>query len=400
MKRAWPLLAAGALFFVVALVWIGGGKSVARDAFDTDSSASTGPDGTSLAYRYLERQPGVRVRQLIRPLRPESVGSHAVVFQLAHWSFAPQPRVVEEDDETKPTPEPAKTKPEKAKSVPKVKIKRPRPILTVAEEEWVTGGGRLVVAVDGPIGELDVRDAPLAVAENVFPIWPGVPSITLPEKRVFSGAGAEFVTLYASRSDPVVLRQSMGSGELMLISVPEMFTNEHIANHLDLLLALVGDRRDVYFDETLHGLSGSDGIVAVMTDWNLGPLLMLVALAVMLIFWRSSSRLGPADDDDRDARSDAIDLVASLGALYGRSTTNGEAIALYHDALTRSVAAQSGLRGEALHRRVRDLTGCMAPPSRHEKLTSAAFHQQLDTINDAFRATEGKSGGSLHANHP
>jgi hypothetical protein len=391
MKRAWPLLAAGALFFIVALVWIGGGKSIAREAFDRSSSASTAPAGASLAYRYLAQQPGHRVAQLIRPLRPESVERNAVVFQLAHFAVSKAPRVAVEEDDDDPA---TKVKP----------VKTPPPILTVAEEEWVRGGGRLIVAIDSPIGPLDVRDAPKAEAEKVFPVWPDVPSIALPEKRAFSSAtlAPQMIVLYASGSEAVIVREPMGAGELILISVPEIFANEHLAsgNHLELLLALAGDRRQIFFDETLHGLAGSDGIMAVLTDWNLGPLLVLAALAIALAFWRSAHRLGPADEDEPDSRSDAIDLVASLGALYGRSTTNGEAIALYYDALTRAVAAQSGLRGDVLHRRVRELTGGMAPPPRHEKLASTAFHQQLNTINDAFRTAEGKSGGSLHANHP
>ena len=45
-------------------------------------------------------------------------------------------------------------------------------------------------------------------------------------------------------------------------------------------------------------------------------MLLLSALAALLYFWRNAKRLGPPEDDVRERRSDAIDLVGSLGTLY------------------------------------------------------------------------------------
>ena len=62
----------------------------------------------------------------------------------------------------------------------------------------------------------------------------------------------------------------------------------------------------------------------------------------------AAKRLGPPEDDLRETRSEAIDLVGSLGTLYMSTMTDDEAIAAYREALVRSVAVQTGLRGEAL----------------------------------------------------
>jgi hypothetical protein len=129
-----------------------------------------------------------------------------------------------------------------------------------------------------------------------------------------------------------------------------------------------------------------------MTEWRLGPLVIFIAIAALFTFWRNARRIGTPDAEERDTRSDAIDLVASLGALYARSMSSSDAIALYRAALERTVAAQSGLRGDALHKRVADLT--------HGPTAAAqTFDQQLTAINDAFRTLERTARGGPHANH-
>jgi hypothetical protein len=126
----------------------------------------------------------------------------------------------------------------------------------------------------------------------------------------------------------------------------------------------------------IHGIVSDDGALALMKEWNLGPFLLLLGLAATLVFWRAGKRIGHADDDHRETRSDAVDLVRSLGALYKDVTTETQALALYHDSLTRTVAHTSGLRGDALHKRVEELTG---------------GGRTLDAINEGFSKIESQS---------
>ena len=127
-----------------------------------------------------------------------------------------------------------------------------------------------------------------------------------------------------------------------------------------------------------------------MKEWGLGPFLFVVGVAALLMFWRNALRVGEPEDDFRDTRSDAVDLVRSLGALYKSATTDSEAIALYRDSFVRTVAAQTGLRGEALNRRVAEL---LKRPSG--VVDKKSFQPNLDAINDAFRFV----AGGHHANH-
>jgi len=59
----------------------------------------------------------------------------------------------------------------------------------------------------------------------------------------------------------------------------------------------------------------------------------------------------------------------------------------------RSVAVQTGLRGDALNRRVAQLLepGQAGSPVLHKK----PFERELDAINRAFRTL----AGGIHANH-
>jgi hypothetical protein len=204
-------------------------------------------------------------------------------------------------------------------------------------------------------------------------------------------------TIFAGNGEAVVAQQTIGAGEVIVVSVPEMFENQHLAagHHLALLAALAEEHRPVYFDEYAHGVQSDDGALALMTEWRLGPLLILLGIAALFTFWRNARRVGLPDAEERDTRSDAVDLVTSLGALYDRSMSNSDAIALYRAALERTVAAQSGLRGDALHKRVADLTHGLVPGADNKH----AFDRQLNAINDAFRTLERTAKGGPHANH-
>jgi hypothetical protein len=320
---------------------------------------------------------------LTTPLRSGVVPRNAVVLRVEEHD-ADQKQVVERDDDDDSA------------------ARAPQSFLTSAEDEFVRGGGRLVLANSDPRGSLAVRSDAGKVAAKVFPIWPGLDTLALPEPRGLAPRSlpSGMHTLFAANGEAIVARQEIGAGDVIVVSVPEMFENQNIAadRHLALLLDFV-DRRPVYFDEVVHGMAASDGMLAILTDWRLGPLLVLLFIAAMLTLWRNSKRVGPAEDEDRETRSDAIDLVASLGALYGRSMSSSESIVLYHAALERSVAAQSGLRGDALHKRVAELTHGFAPSASVTPLPAHAFQQHLTIINDAFRTLERSARGGHDANH-
>jgi hypothetical protein len=203
----------------------------------------------------------------------------------------------------------------------------------------------------------------------------------------------EAVTLFASGRHTLVARVALGAGEVFLVACPEVLENALLpqGDHLALLEALAGRQRPVYFDEHAHGLSQDVGLLALLVDWGLGPSLALLALTGLVVLWRGRARLGPPDDAWEDARSDAVDLVDSLGQLYERALRRDEAAALYHEVLRHAVSLRTGLRGTALDKRVRQLTGGLAPPRRGKgrDISEAELDQVMARINRAL-------GGKLH----
>ncbi|HUR81264.1 MAG TPA: hypothetical protein VM733_10895 [Thermoanaerobaculia bacterium] len=337
MKRVVPLVLAIAVFFILGIAWIITDRRAAERVFDDYSSQNTGTTGLSQAAAYLARRG--RSAMLTRQVQHAGVEANAVVFRITHelpLYFDP-----EDLDEKKFGPP------------------RPRenPLLSDAEDAFVRHGGRMVVGAH--IGALEVVTPVEQTAKKVFPIWAGVDTLTIPEKSsAFRVLRPRMHALFIAGSDVIVARERIGDGDLFVIAWPEVFRNDLLSqsNHLALLAALAG-KRPVYFDEVPHGIATGEGALELAKEWNLGPFLLMLVAVAALVFWRASRRVGPPEDEHRETRSDAVDLVRSLAALYQDVTSYAEAIALYHDSLTRTVAHTTGLRGDALRTRVEELTG-------------------------------------------
>lgn len=371
MKRVAPLVLAIALFAAAGLLWIVSDRRAAQRVYDDHSSASTAASGLSLASGYLGRTR--KVAMLTRPFGREPIEANAVVFRIAvdlPIHFDPEDLAPKQFGPPKP---------------------KRLALLDAAEEAFVRRGGRFVIAARQ--NALPTTEIGTGVAKKVFPIWPILGDQTMedPQYRVFTELQPHMHAVFIMGGHTVLARQRIGNGELFVLSAPEMLENEQLKLYLPFLDALAGPRRPVYFDEVIHGIVSGDGALAMMKEWNLGPFLLLTLATTALLFWRHGRRVGPPEDDYREGRSEAIDLVRSLGALYREVTSDTTSVALYHDALTRTVALQTGLRGQALHKRVDGLTGGVEPPYRHADVSAAEVRRQLTAINDAFAKLGRKS---------
>jgi len=380
MKRGFLIILA-IVYAVIVVAWIGMDKRVPHMAFDAFSSDNTSENGLSLAFAYLQRHDARRVTRLTKPIAQRVVPANGVVFRVGKFGSGFDFFDEMEEENHRKRNEKTKSYPKRALSIP---------ILDNDEEEWVRGGGRLVLAVSHTYAGLSVHGATAKAATKVFPIWSGMPTIALPEARTLAGEAVLRAghSLYTINDAPVMSRIPIGSGDVIAIAVPELFMNKFVAQHLDLLAALTGDRRAVFFDEYVHGEASDEGALGIMKEWNLGPFLLLLLFVFVLTLWRNGVPLGAREDDFHDTRSEAVDLVASLGALYERSMTNGEAIILYHQAFTRAVAIQSRLRGEPLQKRVNELTGYLRVPAKTESLDAESFKRSLMKINEGFGRIE------------
>lgn len=363
MRRMLPLLVAVAAFVALTIVWVVSDRRASQRVYDDYSAANTSNEGLSLAYGYLGKQR--KVAMLTRALGREPIERNAVVFRVYDkLEVLFDPKELEKDEAGPPKP-------------------RYRPLLNDRDEAFVRAGGRIVIATNE--GILPVTLTTAEKAQKVLPLWPAAGELKLrPPSLAFAELPPRMLPLFVAGRAAVVARERIGAGELFVLSVPEVLRNDRLHEHLALLDGLAGERRPVYFDEVLHGIVSGDGALALMKEWRLGPFLALLGMTAVLLFWREGRRIGPAEEEYRETRSDAVDLVRSLGALYDDVTSDADAIALYHDALTRVVAHKSGLRGDALRKRVDELTGGLVPPRGEGKMPRAIFEKQLAALNHAF----------------
>ena len=337
MRRVLPLLLAIAAFVAIGVLWIISDQRATERVFDEFSAANTSDTGLSQAYAYLGRRG--KAAMLTRPLGRDPIEPNAVVFRVVHEL----PTFFDPEDLN-----------DKEVGPPRPKEK---PLLSDAEDAFVRHGGRIIIGAH--MGVLPSGSPSEKKAVKVFPIWPGVDELQVPEiTSSFLSLRPRMHAVFAAGDRVIVARERIGDGDLYVVAWPEILQNAQIAkaHHLPLLVALTG-KRPVYFDEVLHGIVSGDGALELMKEWNLGAFLVMLCAIALLVFWRAGRRVGPPEDDYKEMRSDAIDLVRSLGALYRDVTKPHEALKLYHESFTRTVAHTSGLRGDALRKRVDDLTG-------------------------------------------
>jgi len=188
--------------------------------------------------------------------------------------------------------------------------------------------------------------------------------------------------------NPVVARLSLGAGDVVLLACPEIFENGRlaVADHLALLEALAGPRRPLFFDEAAHGLESTAGLLDLLVHCGLGPALLLAGLAALATVWRQAVRVGPPERDAPDVRSEAVDLVDSLGELYDRALSRGQAIRLDWEGFVHTVGVETGLSGPAAAARAGELAAGFAPPAPGEDLSREGFAHALTTLNIAKKA--------------
>jgi len=364
---------AGVIFVVASLVWLSRDSRIRHEAFRDYSIYNASDRGLSLAYKYLEST-GRAVQPLARPVERAFLPANGILLRIRPEAIV-DARLGGDDKVIGLRP------------VYAVDEKNPwRYAFTPEEEEWVRGGGRLVIAIDRPYGQITVEPSGSEL-RKVFPVWPGVERIDPPATRALRRV-PDGVCVFSSGAAPVIVRSRRGSGEVVLCSAPELFQNGHLprADHLALLDRLAEQGRPVFFDEFAHGAQGGAGTIEILRQWGFGPFLVLLVLAAVASFWRRRVRIGPEEDDARETRVEAVDFVDSLALLYRRMLPRRHALALYAREFERAVAAQTGLRDAALKARVAELLPPRAVrPVRGKDLAVPDFENELTHLNLAFR---------------
>lgn len=141
-------------------------------------------------------------------------------------------------------------------------------------------------------------------------------SIPVHSSLYFEPKSEDWHVVYARKGVPVIVERKTGEGTLVLVSDPYLFSNEalRVERHAELLAWLVGNNREIVFDETHLGVRENPGIAALIRKYNLqGAVIALLVLAALYI-WKNSQPLVPPYPDD---------LPVEAGRYAGKDSASG-----------------------------------------------------------------------------
>lgn len=147
---------------------------------------------------------------------------------------------------------------------------------------------------------------------------PPEPPLWLSQYR-FKTEDASWKTVLKAEGKPVLIERSLGKGSIVLATDTYFTSNEslHLGGEPELLLWLLGGKRKIVFDETIHGTVETGGAMKLVRRYRAHGFFLGLAGFLILWAWRSASPLVPGNQDlDRG-------LVGTGGAVVGEATEAG-----------------------------------------------------------------------------
>jgi hypothetical protein len=219
-------------------------------------------------------------------------------------------------------------------------------------ERFLNRGGRVLAtgptgAVLLPGGETKAPGMVQPAVCKTTPEGPGelasVGSVEMAQGAQWSNEGAKFEVEQRCGDEAVVVRYAVGRGEAIWWASAMPLENGELTNDGDLrlLLASVGEGREVVFDESLHG--------AVKSIWDAAKGLPLrwVALQTALLFAllvvSFSRRRGPVRLPVRLPRSSPVEFATSMGDLYEKGAATSAATEAAKRRLLQVLTREAGV---------------------------------------------------------
>ena len=168
-------------------------------------------------------------------------------------------------------------------------------------------------------------------------------SVEMVEGAQWSSVGGVYRVEQRCGMDAVVVRYAVGKGEAIWWASAGPLENAELKNDADLrlLLATIGDGRDVVFDESVHGVT--------KTVWDaakglpLGWLLLQAVLLFGLLIVSFSRRRGPIRVPVVLPRSSPVEFATSMGDLYEKAAASSAATEAAKRRLLRIVMREAGV---------------------------------------------------------
>jgi len=173
-------------------------------------------------------------------------------------------------------------------------------------------------------------------------------SVEMRNEARWGSTGPRFRVDQRCNSDGVVAHYAVGQGEAVWWSSADPMENAELKHDGDLrlLLASVGDGRDVLFDEALQSNT--------VTMWSAAKGLPLTWLAIqaavlfVLLVLSYSRRRGPVRMPVVLPRSSPVEFAVSMGDLYGKAHATSAATSAARRRLLRVLTREAGVMQSAV----------------------------------------------------
>lgn len=236
-----------------------------------------------------------------------------------------------------------------------------------ALEEWVRGGGVLLLADDtvgapvpgawagAPALHFGLRPRAGGRPATLRPAFParyaeGVEAIR-PEGRVRFQRQAPpgWAPLFADEAGDMLALKRLGRGTLIALADPGIFSNARLetAGHARLALNIVqahAGKGAVLVDEFHHGHGHQGAFARYLRGTAVPWMAAQAALAFLALLLARGTRFGPPLPPPREARASSLEYVAALGDLYQRAGARRIAAEALAGSFRRGLAEAVGAR--------------------------------------------------------
>lgn len=197
-------------------------------------------------------------------------------------------------------------------------------------------------------------------------------------------------TIYKVGSMAVLMRRTMGEGEIVLMSDNYTLTNESVMRdrQSELLAWMMGDSTRVVFDETHLGIQQDPGIMSLMLRYRLGPTLIALGIVLLLFIWRNAGRVLPGQfvvEEEAETMNE-FGAVEGLSRLARRSVRRKDLLQTCWDLHASAHRIQKPLSESAEARIRQELNRIQEDNAKNASIVSA-YNTITKIINERKRAS-------------
>lgn len=199
-------------------------------------------------------------------------------------------------------------------------------------------------------------------------------------------ASAHAEVLLTVDDQPCVVRQSYGSGAIVVCSSDEIFSNVSMLDANRALLAYriverVRLQTPIVFDESLNG-SGVPKVFGSLFAPAIRPITLQLFLILVLFGWAGSRRFGPAAPPIDKPRRSIVEHAEALGSLYYRAHAGAQVLAHWfeHLRLELRLTSKNGLSTSDV------------------EMLARCSKSSVDDVRDLLRATASEAGAQKASN--